>query len=224
MLETNARAPFDFTFPACYALRHSTRLSSTLLCQILHCGVLSNESLGGLVEGATQRSPHPSECCAPAHSAGLCCSNHEPSPLASYGVPPKELFGDSLASRKVNGGFSSVVILFKDSHNERTRGSSCSTTSSAAPSPSGSFSRRRSTCQSRCHFPFSWWCLINTSVCDFFRDESPKSSTRYFEKEEQATYARSPRIRRASWMSFGMMVTRLAWMAAKLVSSKSPTR
>ena len=26
-------------------------------------------------------------------------------------------------------------------------------------------------------------------------------------------YARSPRIRRASWMSFGMIVTRFAWMA-----------
>jgi len=31
-------------------------------------------------------------------------------------------------------------------------------------------------------------------------------------------------MRRASWMSFGMMVTRLAWMAHKLVSSKRPTR
>ena len=37
-------------------------------------------------------------------------------------------------------------------------------------------------------------------------------------------YARSPRIRLASWMSFGMMVTRLAWMAQRLESSKSPTR
>ena len=37
-------------------------------------------------------------------------------------------------------------------------------------------------------------------------------------------YARSPRIRLASWMSFGMMVTRLAWMAQRLVSSNSPTR
>ncbi|BAS96270.1 Os06g0159700, partial [Oryza sativa Japonica Group] len=36
--------------------------------------------------------------------------------------------------------------------------------------------------------------------------------------------ARSPRIRRASWMSLGMMVTRLAWMAHRLVSSNSPTR
>ncbi|OQU87918.1 hypothetical protein SORBI_3003G367401 [Sorghum bicolor] len=30
-------------------------------------------------------------------------------------------------------------------------------------------------------------------------------------------------MRRASWMSLGMMVTRLAWMAQRLVSSKSPT-
>merc|ERR1719361_579959 len=37
-------------------------------------------------------------------------------------------------------------------------------------------------------------------------------------------YARSPRIRRASWMSLGMMVTRLAWMAQRLVSSKRLTR
>ena len=40
----------------------------------------------------------------------------------------------------------------------------------------------------------------------------------------QSTYARSPRIRRANWMSFGIMVTRLAWMAHKLVSSNRPTR
>ena len=37
-------------------------------------------------------------------------------------------------------------------------------------------------------------------------------------------YALSPRMRRASWMSLGMMVTRLAWMAARLVSSNRPTR
>ena len=37
-------------------------------------------------------------------------------------------------------------------------------------------------------------------------------------------YARSPRIRLASWMSFGMMVTRLAWMAHRLASSSNPTR
>ena len=37
-------------------------------------------------------------------------------------------------------------------------------------------------------------------------------------------YARSPRIRRASWMSLGMIVTRLAWIAHKLVSSNRPTR
>ena len=37
-------------------------------------------------------------------------------------------------------------------------------------------------------------------------------------------YERSPRILRASWMSLGMIVTRLAWIAARLVSSKRPTR
>ena len=37
-------------------------------------------------------------------------------------------------------------------------------------------------------------------------------------------YVCSPRIRLASWMSFSMMVTRLAWMAQRLVSSNSPTR
>ena len=31
-------------------------------------------------------------------------------------------------------------------------------------------------------------------------------------------------MRRASWMSLGMMVTRLAWMAHRLVSSNRPTR
>lgn len=37
-------------------------------------------------------------------------------------------------------------------------------------------------------------------------------------------YARSPLIRRASWMSLGMIVTLLAWMAHKFVSSNRPTR
>jgi len=37
-------------------------------------------------------------------------------------------------------------------------------------------------------------------------------------------YARSPRIRRASWISFGMIVTLLAWMAHKFVSSNKPTK
>ena len=40
----------------------------------------------------------------------------------------------------------------------------------------------------------------------------------------RAFYARSPRILLASWMSLGMMVTRLAWMAQRLVSSKRPTK
>ena len=38
-----------------------------------------------------------------------------------------------------------------------------------------------------------------------------------------ADYDRSPRMRRASWMSLGMIVTRLAWMAQRLVSSKRLT-
>ena len=37
-------------------------------------------------------------------------------------------------------------------------------------------------------------------------------------------YAHSPRIRLASRMSFGMMVTRLAWMAHRLASSNNLTR
>ena len=37
-------------------------------------------------------------------------------------------------------------------------------------------------------------------------------------------YTLSPRIHLASWMSLGMMVTRRAWMAQKLVSSNRPTR
>lgn len=39
----------------------------------------------------------------------------------------------------------------------------------------------------------------------------------------RGAYALSPRMRRASWMSLGMMVTRFAWMAHRLVSSNSPT-
>ena len=37
-------------------------------------------------------------------------------------------------------------------------------------------------------------------------------------------YARSPQIRLASSISFGMMVTHLAWMAHRLASSNSLTR
>ena len=41
---------------------------------------------------------------------------------------------------------------------------------------------------------------------------------------DHLVYERSPLIRRASWISLGMIVTRLAWMAHKLVSSNNPTR
>lgn len=37
-------------------------------------------------------------------------------------------------------------------------------------------------------------------------------------------YALSPRILLASWMSLGIIVTLLAWMAHRLVSSKRPTK
>ena len=37
-------------------------------------------------------------------------------------------------------------------------------------------------------------------------------------------YALSPRMRRASWISLGIIVTLFAWMAHRLVSSKRPTR
>ena len=40
----------------------------------------------------------------------------------------------------------------------------------------------------------------------------------------EAAYARSPLIRRANWISLGIMVTLLAWMAQRLVSSNRPTR
>ena len=43
-------------------------------------------------------------------------------------------------------------------------------------------------------------------------------------REGEVVYALSPRILLASWMSLGMMVTRLAWMAHRLVSSNNPTR
>ena len=43
-------------------------------------------------------------------------------------------------------------------------------------------------------------------------------------KSRTDSYALSPRILLASWMSLGIMVTLLAWMAQRLVSSKSPTR
>ena len=39
-----------------------------------------------------------------------------------------------------------------------------------------------------------------------------------------AVQALSPRILLANWMSLGMMVTCLAWMAHRMVSSNNPTR
>ena len=41
---------------------------------------------------------------------------------------------------------------------------------------------------------------------------------------QAVVYALSPLMRLANWMSFGMMVTLLAWMAHRLVSSNRPTK
>ena len=69
---------------------------------------------------------------------------------------------------------------------------------------------------------------MNTMLFGFFATTS-RSSLGFFEfavnqRREVLIYARSPRMRRASCTSFGMIVTRLAWIAHKLVSSKRPTR
>jgi histone H3 len=63
------------------------------------------------------------------------------------------------------------------------------------------------------------WCkwFIRLSIgCLSMRDDDHLTS--------RLPYARSPLIRRANWMSFGMIVTLLAWMAQRLVSSNRPTR
>ena len=91
-----------------------------------------------------------------------------------------------------------------------------------------------------------WWsnfyfcrCWSTTSRCWCWRTEQIRRERCVFflfknvenlgGKKDQSydsgdVYARSPRIRLASWISFGMMVTRLAWMAQRLVSSNKPTK
>ena len=76
----------------------------------------------------------------------------------------------------------------------------------------------------------------NTVDCDCAAPEAcPSNTTHTVRPLHTATvtvstrltdsaYDRSPRIRRASWMSLGMIVTRLAWMAHRLVSSNRETR
>jgi len=54
--------------------------------------------------------------------------------------------------------------------------------------------------------------------------KAPETLPTPCETTTKQPYDRSPRRRRASWRSFGWMVTRLAWMAAKLVSSNKETR
>ena len=69
--------------------------------------------------------------------------------------------------------------------------------------------------------PVFFFLLVFFFCLGLQKELFPRSSRK---ESRNSIYARSPRMRRASWMSLGMMVTRLAWMAAKLVSSKSPTR
>ena len=69
----------------------------------------------------------------------------------------------------------------------------------------GSTAKREKADAPRRHVFRCWWC-------------------RRHRRGRPVLYERSPRMRRASWMSLGMMVTRLAWMAQRLVSSKRPTR
>ena len=52
----------------------------------------------------------------------------------------------------------------------------------------------------------------------------PEKDRRFCLLVSGVSHTRSPRIRLASWISLGMIVTRLAWMAQRLVSSNSPTK
>ena len=65
---------------------------------------------------------------------------------------------------------------------------------------------------------------VNVRACQPRGANNGQSERKTHSMQTEDAYARSPRMRRASWMSLGMMVTRLAWMAAKLVSSNNPTK
>lgn len=68
-------------------------------------------------------------------------------------------------------------------------------------------------------------CKVHTNTQIKVSLKTPQISIKQFSSWMAAhSYARSPRIRLASWMSFGMIVTRLAWIAHRLVSSNNPTR
>ena len=62
------------------------------------------------------------------------------------------------------------------------------------------------------------------SICTMIFSLSSKYSLPQSNIIFPATYFLSPLMRRESWISFGMMVTRLAWMAHRFESSFSPTR
>lgn len=76
-----------------------------------------------------------------------------------------------------------------------------------------------------CHILWFCWMEQRRTVGDMDAEPNEVKWWHYaFLKWPLTHYARSPRIRRASWMSLGMMVTRLAWIAHRLVSSNRPTR
>jgi len=63
--------------------------------------------------------------------------------------------------------------------------------------------------------------IISKSLSHSRYDRQKRSSS---PPASETIYDRSPRRRRASWMSLDWIVTRLAWMAHRLVSSKRETR
>ena len=72
--------------------------------------------------------------------------------------------------------------------------------------------------------PLSYFSFISSFSKDFSLWEGMVVLKRTVSLWFLVVYALSPRIRLASWMSLGMIVTRFACMAHKFTSSKSPTR
>jgi len=101
-------------------------------------------------------------------------------------------------------------------------------------SPAASCGRRRE-CQSRRfarRFFFFFFCAyvpppplppFRLSAMSL-RNVNESSELNASTSPQSKSYARSPRMRRESWMSFDMTVTRLPWMAHSWASWKRPTR
>ena len=79
-------------------------------------------------------------------------------------------------------------------------------------------------------FPLQYILTCNTGLLAFQRQllleygGGPEKDRNVCVFGGGVSYALSPQIRLASWMSLGMMVTRRAWMAHRLVSSNRLTR